>query len=235
MVQGVTVGVTQMEAAGPRRIAEGVHVVEAPQGFLGLEVGARMTILQLEGGLLVHSPLQVKPASLEALGAPRWVLAPNLFHHLYVGGWMEAGWEGWAAPGLPQKRQDLDFQGVIQPGQQPFGEEVEVLPLRCFPMANEVVLLHRPSRSLLVTDLVFNLPPTAPWPTRAAMRCLLGYPGCQTTLLERVAMRRDAARQELHQILSWDFDRVIMAHGQVIEAEGKAALRHAFRWLLPAR
>ena len=214
-----------------QQVAPGVHTVEAPQRFLGLEVGARMTVLELDGGLLVHSPVALPPEALDHLGAPRWALAPNRLHHLHVGPWAEAGLETWAAPGLPEKRPDVPFHGVVTEASRPFGDEVEVKPLSCFPLTNEVVALHRPSRTLIVSDLVFNFPPEAPWLTRAAMRGLWGYPGCQTTLLERAGMRRGAARREIAAILEWDFDRLIMAHGEVIEAGGKAALRRAFRWL----
>lgn len=219
------------EPALLRTLAPGVHVAEAPQRFLGLEVGTRMTVLQLDGGLLVHSPVPVDPASLRHLGTPRWVLAPNLLHHLYVAPWLEAGLEGWGVEGLPDKRTDLDFTGIIEPGRSPFGDEVQLLPTTCFPMANEVALLHRPSRTLIVSDLVFHFTREAPWMTRAAMRCLLGYPGCQSTVLERATMRREAARSELGELAGWDFDRVVMAHGEVIETGGPEAFRRAFRWL----
>lgn len=214
-----------------RQVAPDVHVAEAPQRFLGMELGARMTVLALSGGLLVHSPVDIDPALLAPLGNPRWVLAPNLFHHLYAGPWAEAGLELWAAPGLQEKRPDLPIAGVPARNAHPFGSDIDLLPLTCFPMSNEVVVLHRPSRTLITTDLVFHLPPTAPLATRAAMRCLCGYPGCRSTLLERVAMKRPEARKELGMLLSWDFDRLIMAHGEIIETGGKDALRDAFAWL----
>lgn len=214
--------------------APDVYVATSELRFFGLEVGARMTALKLRDGVLIHSPLALAPSCAEQLGQPRWVVAPNMFHHLYVGPWIEAGLEGFAAPGLEHKRPELRFTAVLSsPKQHPFGPEVEVLPLRCFPLSNEVVLLHKPSGTLLVTDLVFNFSPAkTPRFTRAAMRCMCGYPGCQTTLLERVAMRRAAAREDLNTILSWDFDRMIMAHGEPIERDAKASLRHAFRWLM---
>jgi len=214
-----------------RALAPGIHVAEAGQRFMGLELGARMTVLELAGGLLVHSPIALDPAALESLGQPRWVLAPNLLHHLYVGPWIDAGLEAWAAPGLPAKRSDLEFDGVIEPGTSAFGDELELLPLRCFPASNEVVVLHRPSRTLVVCDLVFNISSAAPWSTRALMRVLGGYPGCRTTIVERLGMRRDLARRELEHIAGWDFDRLIMAHGEIIETGAKAALRDAFAWL----
>jgi hypothetical protein len=214
-----------------RTLADGVHVLERPQRFFGLEVGTRMTVLELSDGLLVHSPVDLDPESLSSLGKPRWVLAPNLLHHLYVGRWLEAGLQGWAARGLPQKRPDLHFAGVIEPGASPFGDEIVLLPLTCFPFSNEVLVLHKPSRTLVLTDLVFHFPPTAPLATRVAMRCAGGYPGCRATLLEKVLMHRETARREIGELLELDFDRVIMAHGDVIETGGKAALASAYRWL----
>ena len=216
-----------------RALAPGVHVTEAPQRFFGLEVGARMTVLETSGGLLVHSPLPVDPAALAPLGTPRWVVAPNLLHHLYVGPWIAAGVEAWAPVGLAAKRPDLSFAGVLDTAGAPFGDEVAVFPLRCFAFTNEVVLLHRPSRTLVVTDLVFNLSPTAPWPTRAAFACLGGYPGCRTTLLERVGFDRAVARREIGLLLEQDFDRLILAHGDVVETGGREALAGALGWLGP--
>lgn len=216
---------------GLRSLAPGVDVLDGRQRFAGLEMGARMTILRLDGGLLVYSPLGVDPAGWSELGEARWVIAPNLFHHLYVGPWLEAGLEGWAAPKLPDKRSDLSFHGVVESGSGVFGPQVEVMTMRCFSMTNEVVLLHRPSRTLVVTDLVFNIAATAPWLTRAAMWCMCGYPGCRTTLLERIGFDRAVAREELATIAGWDFDRIIMAHGEVIETNGKRALLDAFAWL----
>jgi hypothetical protein len=214
-----------------RAIAPSVFVHERPQGFYGVEVGCRMTVLALKGGVLLHSPTDVDPSAFEGLGQPRWLLAPNLFHHLHAGPWLARGVEGWCAPGLPEKRPDLDFAGVVTAECSPFGDEVLLLPLTCFAMTNEVVLLHRPSRTLVVTDLVFNFAQDAPWFTRFSMTLLGGYPGCSTTLLERVGMNRQRARQDLARLLELDFDRLILSHGQVLERGGHEALCTAFNWL----
>lgn len=214
-----------------RTVAPGVHVVDAEQRFLGLDLGARMTLLELDGGVLVHSPVAVPVETAASVGRPRWVVAPNTFHHLHVGPWVASGIEGWCAPGLVAKRPDVAFAGELTERGSPFGDEVLVVPLTCFSLTNEVVLLHRPSRTLVVTDLLFNLAPTAPWLSRAAMACLCAYPGCSSSLLERVAMHRGRARDDLRGLLALDFDRVILSHGEIVETGGKDALAGAFRWL----
>ena len=214
-----------------RSMAPGVHVADVPLRFFGVEVGARMTVLELEGGLLLHSPVPIDPALLERLGTPRWVLAPNKLHHLFTKPWVERGLEAWAAPGLPEKRRDISFAGVAEAGPTPFGDEVAWLPVRSFSFSNEVALLHRPSGTLVLADLVFHFSQSAPWLTRAAMTCAGGYPGCQATVLERALMKRDLARTEIGAIADWPFDRIIMAHGDVIDSGGKQAFRNAYRWL----
>lgn len=208
-----------------------LHTFEAPQSFLGLEVGCRMTVIEIDGKLLLHSPIDLDPAKLAPFGEPRWLLAPNLFHHLYAGTWIERGLESWAAPGLPGKRKDLRFDHVVEVRCEPFGGEVLLFPLRCFPQASEVVLLHRPTRTLVVTDLLFNVTREAPWLTRAALWCVGGYPGCRATHLERLLFKRALAREEIGELLELDFDRLILSHGAIVETGGKEALRNAYRWL----
>jgi phage FluMu protein gp41 len=45
---------------------------------------------------------------------------------------------------------------------------------------------------------------------------------------------RDKARsaEDIRRVLEWDFDRIILAHGEVLESGGKAALLESYRWLL---
>lgn len=212
-----------------------IHTFDAPQRFLGLEVGCRMTAIVVGGGVLLHSPIDAAPAAVEALGEPRWLLSPNRMHHLHAGPWLARGLEGWAAPGLPEKRPDLSFSHVVEAPCAPFGEDVQLIPLRCFSLTNEVVVYHRPSRTLVVTDLVFNFTADAPWLTRAGMWCSGAYPGCRASILERVGMDRAVAREEIAGLLALDFDRLIPSHGAIIESGGREALRSAYRWLgLPA-
>jgi hypothetical protein len=43
--------------------------------------------------------------------------------------------------------------------------------------------------------------------------------------------KRTLARQSLEKVLSWDFDKLIIAHGTCIEKDAKAFVERAFRWL----
>ena len=39
----------------------------------------------------------------------------------------------------------------------------------------------------------------------------------------------------MERIVGWDFDRVIVAHGEVLEGGGPEALRRGYAWLLADR
>ncbi|MEL7372206.1 MAG: hypothetical protein AAFN74_24990 [Myxococcota bacterium] len=210
---------------------ESIHTFDAPLRFYGLQVGCRMTVIDIDGALLLHSPIDIDPQRLEALGTPRWLLAPNRLHHLHVGPWLARGLEGWAAPGLPERRPDLDFQHVVDREMAPFGDAVRLIPMKCFPFTSEVVVLHVPSRTLIVTDLVFNFDAKTPAMTRFALWASGAYPGCRVSILERFGMKRALARDEIAALLDLDFDRLIVSHGKIMASGGKDALRSAYRWL----
>lgn len=223
-----------------RQLAEDLWVVDRPLRFNGLALGTRMSIVRLrDGSLFLHSPVALDDdlrAALLRLGTPRHAIAPNRFHHLFIGDYRRAFPQVrlYAAPGLPEKRRDLAFDAVLSDEPEP--QWAEALDQACFkglPVVSEVVFHHRPSRTLLMCDLAFNLGPEAPLMTRIALRMVGGYGRLGPTRVEKLLIRdRAAARASLGRILAWDFDRVIVTHGTVLESGGREALRSGYRWLL---
>jgi hypothetical protein len=222
-----------------RKLDENLWVAEQPLSFMGLAVGARMTVIRLaDGGLWVHSPLRLTPErrqAVEALGPVRFLVAPNKYHHLFIGEWMAAYPQAraYAAPGLPEKRKDVSFHAVLS-DQAPaeWAGQIELLPWRGAPMLNEVVFFHRPSRTLVLTDMAHNVGPDAAALTRFFFRLFGGYGRLGVSLVERMVNRdRPAVRRTVDTILQWDFQRVILAHGRVVEGNGAQAFREAYAWL----
>ena len=98
---------------------------------------------------------------------------------------------------------------------------------------NEVVFLHRASRTLVVTDLCFNVRHSDHLGTRLFMRVNGAYGRFGPSRLLRSLVRdRPALRASLERILAWDFERVVVTHGEVLEHGGRDALRAGFAWLL---
>ena len=226
-----------------RSIADDLWVVERPQSFLGLPVGARMTVIRLSGGrLLLHSPVRLDAElrrQLDALGEVRFAVAPNRVHHLYAGEVATAypGARLWVAPGLQTKRPDLVHEAILgDEAPEEWRGEVDQVFFAGRPYENEVAFLHRASRTLVTCDLAFNFGPSAATATRWLMRAIRSYGRLTPTKLDPLLIRdRAAARASLERILAWDFDRVVVAHGDVQERGGKALLRDGYAWLLIRR
>jgi hypothetical protein len=167
------------------------------------------------------------------------VIAPNKAHHLFVAPCLAAYPFAslYAAPGLAEKRADLAITHVLAdapPGDWPGVVDYHVV--EGAPLLNEAAFLHRPSRTLILTDLAFNV---RPGPTNRArvFHRIIGATGrFGPHRLIRLSMRdRAATRRSIERVLEWDFDRVIVSHGEVLESGGHAAVERAFAFLLRKR
>ena len=100
-------------------------------------------------------------------------------------------------------------------------------------MINEVYFLHRKSRTLIFCDFIQNYGPKhGKWLRNAVMKwagVLRG--GVPIDIRLSCARHKAQARSSLSRLLSWDFDKAILAHGDCIERDAKAFVRRAFRWL----
>lgn len=220
------------------QLANDLWAEAAPQSFFGLHLGTRMTVVCLrDGSLLVHSPIAMTPslkAEVDEIGAVRHIVAPNVAHHLYAGEWQNAypGALLHGAVGLGKRRKDLAIDLELRGETHPDWEGDLATSLLDGTMLNETVFFHRPSRSLIVADVLENFETSAHWPTRAYLKLggIHGKPGLSLPL--RLIFRdKKRARRSIDEVLSWDFDRIVLAHGDVIESGGRDVLRDAYTWL----
>ena len=225
-------------SAGLTPLAENLWTLARPLRFLGLETGTRMSVVRLaDGGLFVHSPVSLDPPTrkaIDALGPVRALVAPSLFHHLYVGEWTDAYPDAvaCACPRLASKRADLRFHREL--GDEPEPEwrgELDQVLFSARSLENEVVFFHRATRTLLCVDLLFNLA-THPSPLTRVVARLLGNREPGSTWLERLIIRdRAAARAQVDRMLAWDIERIVLSHGDGVERDGREVLRRAYAWL----
>ena len=219
--------------------ADRLWVAEMPLRFYGVEVGTRMTACRLSGGgLWLHSPVRLTEElqeDLDRLGAVRFVVCPNKLHHLFVGDYFSAYPEArvYASLGLAEKRPDLPFHGVLGDAPEPgWAENLDQTVFRGEWQLGEIVFLHRASRTLVLADLIQSGHAESPRLTRLATRLNGTYerPGPPAPI--RLGFRdKAAAKASLERVLSWDFDRIVMAHGRIIETGGKAVFEQAYSFL----
>jgi hypothetical protein len=209
-------------------------VEDQPFSKLGFDVGARMTVARLpEGGLWVHSPLAADERlrrELDALGPVRFLVAPSGMHYMdlpeFARAYPEA--EVYVAEAAAQKLRGVKVTGVLGDAPPPaWAGVIDQAPLRGNRMYDEVVFCHRPTRTLIATDLFFNL--RAGSASTRAWAKLLGIDdrfGMSRSFRFTIT-DREQVRASLSRVLEWDFDRVIVTHGEILERGGKPAVRAA--------
>jgi hypothetical protein len=199
-----------------------------------------MAVIRLPGDeLFIHSPAELAPdlrRELDDLGRVRYVVPASALHgHRFMEQY-RAAYPGallFAAPGLERRRRDLSFDAELEDGPDPRWQasiDQALFPLGSGRVGAEVLFSHRPSRTLLVGDLVWNVTPAMP----VGARLWAGWrPGVRPTPAFRLAVRdRQAARGCLEQVLAWDFDRILIGHGDVVQSGGREALGRAYARLL---
>jgi hypothetical protein len=215
-------------------------VIERAHRYLGVEIETRMTVIKLaDGSLFVHSPVrldEVTRASLDKLGPVKHVVAPNRFHHLFVSDYPKIypDVKIYGAPGLDTKRPDLHFDAILSEiPPSVWSGQIDQIVFRPFGALNETIFFHRRSRIALFTDLMFNVNHSDSALTRIVLRLDGGFRGLAVPRMFRlpIRMRRRLALDALARILEWDFDRLTVAHGDVVEGGAKTAMRNAWSFL----
>jgi len=203
----------------------------------GLVLPIATAIFRLPSGrLFLHSPGTLDAAalaSLRALGEPSAILAPNAFHHLFVSEYRRTYPDVaiFYAPGLPAR------VPALPPGQEvsdraPAEWEGVVEPLLFGPVGtfSEVVVLHKPSRTIVFTDLAFNMHRYASTFDRIGWRLFGVPPRFGVSRTARLTLLRDtrAARPYLAKMAAKDFSRILVAHGDPVETDAPGEFRRAF-------
>jgi hypothetical protein len=206
-----------------------------PLKMLGADLRRNVTVIRLRSGkLVIHSTGPFSPedvAKIRELGDPGWILDGILRHDTFAH-------EGRAAfPGIPYLApegfsKEVRFPTIpIIPVPPQWNGELLALELHGAPIARDIAMLHVPSRTLILTELLFNFGSGESAWTKLLLVAAVGthhHPGMSRPVKWGVKDKA-AFEQSLSTILSWDFDRVIVGHGDVIETGGKEKVREGLK------
>jgi hypothetical protein len=218
-----------------------VWIKEHPLSLMGATLRTRMTVLRLDAGLCLHSPVVIDDstrAEIEQLGEVIALVAPSNCHHLYFTSAQQAfpRARSFGTVDVQRKRKDLRFDELI--GDEPpscwSGQMDQVFVGN--RIMREVEFLHRASRTLIAVDLVENFSDQTAGTNGVlrAMMALLGMWGRPRPAPELRWFTRDrkTARKAIERILAWDFERAVIAHGDLLNRSPHDAIREAWRWVL---
>jgi hypothetical protein len=205
-----------------------------------------MAVLRLPGGeMLLWSPVEPTEklrSQIDGLGPVAHLVSPNRLHYVHIGAWKKLypAATTWASPGVRERAQsqgvamtfDADLSDAAEGA---WTEALDQAVFRGSRFLEEVVFFHRPSRTLIVADLIENFEPEKLNAAMAITMRLLGatHPDGKANLNFRMTFvgRHDIAPASLARMTAWTPDKVIVAHGRCYEGDGEREIRRAFGWL----
>ena len=218
--------------------ADGTDVV----AMMGFRYPTRMAVIRLTSNrLLVWSPTALTAeirSKVNALGEVRYLVAPNSLHHLFIADWKRVypDTKVYAAPGLREKRKDIDFDSELDGTPIPeWSNEIEYVVVQGNAITSEAVFFHPKSATVIFTDLIQQFPEGwfSGWRAVVAKLDLMVGPEPSVPRKFRMAFtNRHAARISLERILAWPAEKILMAHGKPVMENGQAFLRRTFGWLV---
>ena len=151
-------------------LTENLWLLRYPLKLLGADLHRNVTVMRLRsGGLVIHStgPFELEDvAHINSLGRPGWMLDTMLRHDTFAKRGKEAFPD--AVYLAPEGFSEIPA-GPLLPTPPEWGDEIEVKRIDGVPSMEEHAVFHRPSRTLIVADLLFNFGPDAPAWTRFLM------------------------------------------------------------------
>lgn len=186
----------------------------------------------------MHNPLLLTPdlaAALAALGPVSHVVSASMAHHGYMSQWLAAYPDatGLAPPGLAVKCPSIPLSAEL--GHTPpadLATDFEQVYVSSVPAFSEVVFFHRPSGTLLITDLLMRIGGKKEGVALGSRVMGAVFRG-PVRLATRTVLAKDKAafREQVRRIAAWDSKRMVMAHGTVVEGNVQAALHEWFPFL----
>ena len=222
-------------------IAGQIWLQEYPIHYAGCDFNARMSVIRLpDSTLLLHSPCEIDSQTkmaISALGDVAYIIAPGSYHHLYIPSAQAAfpQAETYICPGIERKRPEIDFDWFLadQPPEN-WADTLDQVLVRGNKYIWEVAFFHKPSRTLLLVDLIENFTDQTPnvnWQLKLWWKVVFHMWDHPKPAPEYQLGWKDkaAASKSLKRILDWDFERVILSHGDLIDEEAKTIVQEAWK------
>jgi len=207
-------------------------------------MGGRSTAIKLSSGdvwVVASTPLSNETkTAVDKLGPVKYIVAADADHHMFLTEW-KTGYPDAKMIGvetLPQKKkgEHWSFDGVYAPdSENKFGFEADIDAVYFSGFSKkDVAWLHKPTKTLIVADLIFNLPATEQYSKSKQRKSGLFTKKLNPTTefhknfiwgesKDKNAMARDAKI-----VNGWEFVCIIPCHGNAIEAEAKKAWASVF-------
>ena len=240
--EGVVNGVADKQISNAELLPFGknIWVIEGPMvKDMGLLFSTRMIVVRMsDGSLWVCDPVRISDNThrlINELGEIKYLLVTTQRHVWRLSSWHEKypNAQLWSCANVPKKLKHLPYTGTMSDSQN-WGCDFEQITIKGNKLLSEIAFCHKESKTLIMGDIVQNNEQKDGRPFTNFIFRISGaaYPSGGVGFdLKLTFTNRKAARETVCKILSWDFDKLIIAHGPCVTSNAKEYVKRAFSWL----
>lgn len=197
----------------------------------GMPLPVRSVFVPLEkAGVLISPGTKLQPSDYQKLPQVTDLIGSNLLHTAGIPKALQSFPKArvWLPEDHEQKLKTKISGSTLTKEAWPFQAELAMITIKGMPKVNEVVFVHKKTGSLIVTDLGFNLTKVSglgPW-------IILNLFGSYKRFaLSKFYLRnivdRKAFQDSIYEMMQFDFDQIIVSHGENIYSGGKEIFKKA--------
>lgn len=160
------------------------------------------------------------------------IVANNLFHHAGVpkAASLFSKAKIWGVEGLEKKRSDINWTSFFHKDHWPHHSELPFIQIKGMSKVNEIVFFHVKSKTLIVSDLCFNLQGTkgfGPWLILSLFGTYNKF--AVSKFLLKFIDNNEAFKNSLSEILNFEFENLIVGHGNAIQGNARSLFQKALK------
>ena len=165
------------------------------------------------------------------------IVSPNKIHQLFHAQWHEQWHDALvhAPPGLAQRKPELRFDAELVDNPDPaWATDIDQVIFHGSLAMEEVVFFHRVSRTAFVCDLIQRHPEATMSGWKGMLMrvdSLVGKNGSTPREWRASFLRRGKARAARQKVLSWQPERLLIAHGECAQTGATEIIDKALRWI----
>ncbi|MDE2481719.1 MAG: DUF4336 domain-containing protein [bacterium] len=230
-----------LQAIGQDVWTHEASIHEIVLGIVRIPMRHRMTVMRLaNGNVVLHSPTLLSAelqSAIALIGPVTAVIAPSWWHDLHLEDTLADYPHArlFVAPAILKAQRHLGAQALGEQPPQEWSKQIEQTPIAGIALHfDEFAFYHRASRSLILADLLANADAFS-----GRMQRLVRFASGQGCTFPRIfrpiIFDRQRFLASLDRILTWDFERIIVGHGPIVERDARRTFHDAFRWLESGR
>jgi hypothetical protein len=225
---------------GLQRFGDAIWTADGPNvRFMFEMLPTRMIVVKLrDGSLWINSPVAVPTETIEQIrriGPVKYLVAPTRLHAWRLERWHEMfpGAQLVSPPKHGRTSDLADLASHLGDYSAPaWSDDLDEVVFKGNAFVEEVEFLHKQSRTLIMADFIQNYELQTGDVIGNVTKWFGGVlNGGVPADIRLTFTDKKLARKCLQKLLSWDFDKLIVAHGLCVERNARAFVERSFRWL----